>query len=404
MFATISGGTINNNDVFDIKGDFGVTSSSSPVGVFNNPNGSTLQKTGGTGLANFTVDYSNDGNVNVNSGSMRLGVSSLGNAMAGDFTVASGSTLEIQGNYTHSGNFTGAGNLTMRTSSGTATISGNYGLTGTLRIQGGTLALAGSATAVNGNLELVSSGNLTTGNNVSISGTVLHANSANLRGTGTVTVTGKYTWAGGNMYDGGTTVINGGLDLTTTTHYVRTGRTLELNSPTNWSAGVFGTVGGGTINNNNVFNIQGDFGAVSSGSPTGTFNNTNGSTLQKTAGTGLSSFSTDITNAGAITIDSGSLRTTRSFTQTSTGTLFVDIESDSVFDTFVVSGTASLDGTLDIDLAGGYTPANGLVFQILTASTVSGTFSTVNDTAIGNGDVFDDQYTGTDVSLVVITP
>src|SRR3989304_5989884 len=48
----------------------------------------------------------------------------------------------------------------------------------------------------------------------------------------------------------------------------------------------------------------------------------------------------------------------------------------SQFDRLVVGGTASLGGTLDIDLVNGFTPSAGQSFQFLTAAGgVSGTFA-----------------------------
>jgi len=49
-----------------------------------------------------------------------------------------------------------------------------------------------------------------------------------------------------------------------------------------------------------------------------------------------------------------------------------------------VSGTASLDGMLDLSLINGFTPFNGEQFVILTSSGLSGVFSTVNGLQEGN--------------------
>ena len=59
----------------------------------------------------------------------------------------------------------------------------------------------------------------------------------------------------------------------------------------------------------------------------------------------------------------------------------------------VVTGDASLDGTLDIQTEAAFTPpvggapgVNGTAMQILTASNVSGTFSTLNGRHLGQDD------------------
>ncbi|MEX2308955.1 MAG: autotransporter-associated beta strand repeat-containing protein [Pirellulales bacterium] len=63
----------------------------------------------------------------------------------------------------------------------------------------------------------------------------------------------------------------------------------------------------------------------------------------------------------------------------SAATTFFDVELASIgFDTLTVNGAASLNGTLNVSLLDGYTPAGGTTFEILSASSgVSGTFSNV---------------------------
>ncbi len=67
-----------------------------------------------------------------------------------------------------------------------------------------------------------------------------------------------------------------------------------------------------------------------------------------------------------------------------------------------VTGTAMLAGSLDIVLLDGYEPALGESFEILTGSTVSGTFGTVNGTAITAGRRFDVVYGASNVTLTVV--
>lgn len=70
----------------------------------------------------------------------------------------------------------------------------------------------------------------------------------------------------------------------------------------------------------------------------------------------------------------------KDFQQSATGRLFFDLAGTalSLFDRLVVAGTAQLGGTLDLDLDGGFSPALGQTYNILTASAgVSGTFASV---------------------------
>ena len=74
------------------------------------------------------------------------------------------------------------------------------------------------------------------------------------------------------------------------------------------------------------------------------------------------------------------------------------------FDRLNLTGTASLAGTLDLALLGGFLPASGNTFNILSATGgVSGTFSSVLQPAslIAAGRIFNVIYNPTLVQLVV---
>jgi autotransporter-associated beta strand protein len=55
--------------------------------------------------------------------------------------------------------------------------------------------------------------------------------------------------------------------------------------------------------------------------------------------------------------------------------LDLDIESASAFDKLVVNGTAAVAGTITPTLLAGYVPASGDSFEVMTATSISGTFS-----------------------------
>lgn len=68
-----------------------------------------------------------------------------------------------------------------------------------------------------------------------------------------------------------------------------------------------------------------------------------------------------------------------------------------------VAGQATLAGTLSVELTGGFAPALGNSFSLLTASSgVSGTFSTTNLPALGAGLAWDLDYSSNAVSLSVV--
>ncbi len=77
----------------------------------------------------------------------------------------------------------------------------------------------------------------------------------------------------------------------------------------------------------------------------------------------------------------GTIFVAGNFTQTAGGTLVMEFASDVSYDQLIVTGTASLAGTLQLDLLGGYAPI-GKDFTIITAGGgVNGTFTPVTGSA-----------------------
>lgn len=85
------------------------------------------------------------------------------------------------------------------------------------------------------------------------------------------------------------------------------------------------------------------------------------------------------TNSGTIALDPNStLAVTGAFTQTAAGTLSIGIDgatAGSGFGQMNASGNATLDGTLDSTIAGGYDPSGGTAFPVVTGAARSGTFA-----------------------------
>jgi uncharacterized membrane protein len=104
---------------------------------------------------------------------------------------------------------------------------------------------------------------------------------------------------------------------------------------------------------------------------------TNAGTLTLTNGASLS-ISANLDNLGTIALGPGStLNIAGSYTQEAAGTLDVQLggaPASGAFGTLTASATATLGGLLRAELAGGYTPAAGDAFPVLTSAT-SGTFA-----------------------------
>ncbi len=75
---------------------------------------------------------------------------------------------------------------------------------------------------------------------------------------------------------------------------------------------------------------------------------------------------------GIATISIGDL------SQSASGSCLVELAGTANHDQIAVTGSATLDGTLDVALADGFTPSTGDSFVVLTCASRTGTFSTVN--------------------------
>src|SRR4029077_6284870 len=73
------------------------------------------------------------------------------------------------------------------------------------------------------------------------------------------------------------------------------------------------------------------------------------------------------------------------------------------FDTLTMSGAATLGGPLNVSLINAFSPALGNTFTILTAASVSGTFSTTNFPALSAGLGWHITYNATNVVLSVVS-
>jgi hypothetical protein len=86
------------------------------------------------------------------------------------------------------------------------------------------------------------------------------------------------------------------------------------------------------------------------------------------------------------------------YTQTAGGVLVVEIGGPNAgtdFDQLAVTGQATLDGTLTVNLINGFVPNSGDSFEVLTFGSGTGAFATVN----GDGPLFTPSFDPTDVTL-----
>jgi T5SS/PEP-CTERM-associated repeat protein len=104
-------------------------------------------------------------------------------------------------------------------------------------------------------------------------------------------------------------------------------------------------------------------------------------------------------------LSAGTLTIEGNYTQGGGGLLQIELASPTSYDVLAVTGQATLDGTLEINLLDGYTPAPSHTFNFLTASSFTGNFSNVVvNTASGQGGSFDIDVTPTGLRLSNFDP
>jgi len=274
----------------------------------------------------------------------------------------------------------------------------------------------------------ISAGTLSTAAGSSTTAALSLSGAGVLTGAGNLRVSGLLTWSGGTMSGPGTTTsttANDGLTISSTAVKHLTARTLVSNDGGTWS--VAGTVQLNTSavsTNNGSLDTTGNA-LLNLGRATPVFNNVG--TFRKLTGTGTTTIGVVLNNTGNVLVQSGtlnitrgfvqttggkqlsggnigttvplnidggslsgsgtitgnvssrgdvyigstssagSLRISRSFVQSTPGTLHVDIGGTNAgvdFDQLSVTGAATLVGKLDIQLTGGLVPGFGQTFAV----------------------------------------
>jgi hypothetical protein len=259
-------------------------------------------------------------------------------------------------------------------------LGGNSGSNGSYNLNGGSLlpwhVVVGSGgigtfnhTGGTNSINLSLGGGLSLGQYASSSGVY------NLSGTGDLTV--KDEWIGTN----GVGLFNqsGGTHTATGT------MTLAVNAG---SSGTYNLTGGTlTVNNGITNNVNGVFNAGAGTTATvggpGFINHG----ILKGAGT----IAGNVTSDGTVGPGNspGALSITGNYTQSAAGIFAVEIGgllAGAEYDVLNVSGTATLDGTLNVSLfdlgSGLFAPQAGDTFDILTADILSGSFSSLSYAAL----------------------
>jgi len=405
---TLGGGTIEN-----------ANSTNALANLATNSGSLTLANS-----ANFTTagNFSNTGTLTIDKGSAFT--------VTGTLAQISGSTLSV-GTFVLGGNLNvGSGinittNATSLTLEGGTIESGASNALANLASNTGSLTLANNASAtVSGGFTNSGALAINSGSTFTVTGTLTNLSSGTLSG-GTYTIGGTMQLASAN---GGITTNAANLTLTGKNARILDGTTNALAGFDN-NTGTFTLTGAGTLttassNFSNSGTVDVATGSTFTVGGTGnSYNQTAGLTtvdgtltgaVNVTGGTvqGAGSLKGNVSVGGGGTAPTlhvgdaglaGLLKITGTYTQLSTGTLNVAIgglTAGTQYSKLTVSGVASLSGTLTVNLINGFVPAVGKTFTILSAKSISGTFST-QYIVINSTEYFAVTYTATGVVLKV---
>ncbi len=367
-----------------ISGDLYLGNNSAASGSYSLSAGllnATDEYVGSFGSGSFTQS----GGSNTMTGSLYLGFASSNNS----YTLSnggSGSSLAVAGTeyvgFEGNGAFTQSGganvvstDLNLGYSSGA---SGAYNLSGGSLAVSGALNLAGVSGA-SGTFNLSGTGslaagtvNLNAGGTFSQTGGALNATTFNQQG-GSVTAASSLENLGTFNYSSGAfagRLLNYGSVNFNADFTAGNGLANYSAIPLDINAGRTVTLNGAGLDNQGTLVVNGN---LVGGGPL----------LNDTTGTlsGTGTIQGNLANQGTLSPGNspGTLTVAGNYAQTASGTLVEQIASASSFSKLVVTGAASLNGALNIELLGGYIPSYGQGFSgILTAAGgVSGTFTTI---------------------------
>jgi hypothetical protein len=333
--------------------------------TFNNAG--VVIKSGGSGTSYLQPTFNNSGTVRAQAGTLLLGAGSS----SGVFTGGAGTIGFGAGTYTLT-NESSVSNVSIQlTNNATLVVNGDY---------------SAKTTNVGGTLTLNQAGSTET----------LHLGSGSLSGPGTLTVSGLMTWAGGTLRGPGVTRAEGGMTISSGGSLLE-GHTLVNAGHATWSGGNLHAAGGARFDNlpGATFEAQQDH-YFYAGTGSASFNNAGA--FVKSGGSGVTYIGPTFNNSGSVAVQNGGVDF-NGYSQTATGTLNVRVGGlmpNTEFDQFSVNGQATLDGTLNVTLVDGFVPSPGDSFKIMTFTSRTGEFATIN----GNGQGYSPNYRATDLTLV----
>ena len=337
-------------------------------------NAGTLRKSAGIGTTTFTMLCANSATVEINSGTLALTLTDG----SGAFSIASGTTLNASGTATlsPSASISGAGNFGF--TSGALTNHGTYNVSGTNTFSDGTARLDGTVTINNAPVVINGASVLFSGSG-SLTPASLSFSSGTLHGTMTMTVSGPFSWTGGNFGVAGSSqsvIANGGVTLSGSFKNFFGGTLVNGGSGT-WTAGQI-SYNGGLFSNAPAGTLDLQAGGSSFIFNLGTPLFANAGLLLKSGG-GTNVFTLPCANFGSVQVNSGGLALTL---KDGTGSFTAAAGT-----TFSVNGTATLSPSASVSGPGNFDFTNGSITNHGTMN-VGGTNNFIGGTARFDGPVF----------------
>jgi hypothetical protein len=389
--------TLGNDASFTTAGNF------SNKGTLTVNNGSTFTVTGT--LAQYNASKNTlGGGTYVVGGTLALAAGAEG-IETDSATLTLEGTGEIK-NTTSGANANALANLNTIGSTGTFTLAedANFTTAGNLTNSNKLTINAGSILSVTGTLTNLSSGTLT-GGTYTVGGTLqlasanggITANAANLTLNGkTATILDGTSNALATLASnsGSLTLANTATLTTASSAFANTG-TVDVEKGTTMTVGGAGNSYSQTAGTTTVDGTLADAGTAGVSLTGGTIQGAG--TIKANVSNGATVSAGDAGKAGLLSI-------TGTYTQLSSGTLSANVGGTTVgtqFSQLKITGKASLGGTLAVTLINSFTPTVGQTFTVLTAGSISGTFSNTT-IAINSTEQFDISYTSTGVVLTVV--
>jgi hypothetical protein len=217
-----------------------------------------------------------------------------------------------------------------------------------------------------------------------------------LLGPSTFTNAGSFQWIGGSIDTAAGAAAN---VVNTGNSFSITGAGQRFLNATLSNSGTITQAGGSTVQIGNgallanqsggLYDMTGD-NTISAGFQNGII--TNSGTWRKSGGSGTSTISVPFINMGTIAANSGTLVFNGSpLILSSASTLQFQLsgaQAGTQYGKIDIKGAFTAAGTLQVSLAGGFTPTVGTTFDILDWSTISGAFSTIQLPTLTSGGVW----------------